>query len=98
MIVSFKEIGTADIFNGRSTKEARTTCPMTLWKVARRKLLQLNVAKVLDELRVPPGNRLESLKGSREGQHSIRINDQYRLGFVWTEKGPDRVEIVDYHT
>jgi proteic killer suppression protein len=88
MIISFKEVGVADIFNGKKTKAARTTCPMTLWKVARRKLFQLNVAKVLDDLRVPPGNRLESLKGSREGQHSIRINDQYRLGFVWTKDGP----------
>jgi proteic killer suppression protein len=98
MIISFKEVGVADIFNGKKTKAARTTCPMTLWKVARRKLFQLNVAKVLDDLRVPPGNRLESLKGSREGQHSIRINDQYRLGFVWTKDGPNQVEIVDYHS
>lgn len=65
--------------------------------VARRKLDQLNAAATLDFLRVPPGNRLEALKGDRAGQHSIRINDQFRLCFVWTAQGPEDVEIVDYH-
>ena len=64
---------------------------------ARRKLDQLNAAATLDFLRVPPGNRLEALKGSRKGQHSIRVNDQYRVCFVWTNEGPGGVEIVDYH-
>ncbi len=65
--------------------------------VARRKLRQLEIAGRLDDLRVPPGNRLEALRGDRQGQHSIRINDQYRVCFVWAESGPAEVEIVDYH-
>lgn len=65
--------------------------------VARRKLRQLEIAGRLDDLRVPPGNRLEALKGSRAGQHSIRINDQWRLCFRWTTSGAENVEIVDYH-
>lgn len=65
--------------------------------VARRKLLQLDIAGRLDDLRVPPGNRLEALKGDRRGQMSIRVNDQWRLCFRWTEAGPSDVEIVDYH-
>jgi toxin HigB-1 len=65
--------------------------------VARRKLDQLHAAATLAFLRVPPGNRLEALKGDRVGQHSIRVNDQYRLCFVWTAQGPKDVEIVDYH-
>lgn len=65
--------------------------------VARRKLRQLEVAGQLNDLRVPPGNRLEALKGNRVGQHSIRINDQFRLCFHWTNTGADDVEIVDYH-
>jgi len=62
-----------------------------------RKLAMLNRAEKLDDLRVPPGNRLERLKGDRAGQHSIRVNDQYRVCFVWTPEGPKDVEIVDYH-
>jgi proteic killer suppression protein len=65
--------------------------------LARRKLRQLEIAGRLDDLRVPPGNRLEALRGDRSGQHSIRINDQFRLCFIWTAAGPDAVEIVDYH-
>jgi proteic killer suppression protein len=65
--------------------------------VARRKLRQLEIAGRLNDLRVPPGNRLEALKGNRAGQHSIRINDQFRLCFRWTDTGADDVEIVDYH-
>jgi proteic killer suppression protein len=97
MIVSFKDTATQDIFNGENTKAARKTCPETLWKVAQRKLDQLDSVISLDELRVPPGNRLEALVGSRNGQYSIRINDQYRICFVWYEQGPEEVEIVDYH-
>jgi proteic killer suppression protein len=66
-------------------------------KVARRKLLQLAIAATLDDLRVPPGNRLELLRGDRQGQYSIRINDQWRICFTWSEAGPEAVEIVDYH-
>jgi toxin HigB-1 len=65
--------------------------------VARRKLRQLEVAGQLNDLRVPPGNRLEALKGDREGRYSIRINDQFRLCFRWTDTGAEDVEIVDYH-
>jgi proteic killer suppression protein len=97
VIVSFKDQGVEDIFNGINTKAARNTCPQTLWKMAARKLDQLDSVTTLDELRVPPGNRLEALSGNRKGQHSIRINDQYRICFVWLDKGPDRIEIIDYH-
>ena len=97
MIRSFQGAGTEDIFNGRSTKAARKKCPQSLWSMAVRKLDLLDSARSLAELRVPPGNRLETLGRDRMGQHSIRINDQYRIGFVWTETGPSEVEIVDYH-
>lgn len=66
-------------------------------RVARRKLLYLHAAKKLEDLRVPPGIRLEALRGNREGQHSIRINDQWRVCFVWHDNDAHRVEIVDYH-
>jgi proteic killer suppression protein len=97
MIQSFKSAGTEDIFNGRRTQAARRTCPQSLWKIAIRKLDQLDSVAALPELQIPPGNRLEALKGDRHGQHSIRINDQYRICFRWTEPGPAEVEIVDYH-
>jgi proteic killer suppression protein len=97
MIQSFKNAGTEDIFNGRRTQAARRTCPQSLWKIAIRKLDQLDSVTALPELQIPPGNRLEALKGDRQGQHSMRINDQYRICFRWTEPGPAEVEIVDYH-
>lgn len=97
MIVLFKGEGTEDIFNGERTKAARKTCPEFLWRIAVRKLDQLDSVRALGELRIPPGNQLEVLKGERKGQHSIRINKQYRICFAWTDAGPDEVEIVDYH-
>ncbi len=97
MIQSFQNAGTEDVFNGRNTKAARRICPPQLWKVAGRKMDLLDSARELTDLRIPPGNRLEMLRGDREGQYSIRINNQYRICFVWTESGPDSVEIVDYH-
>ena len=97
MIVSFRDIGTEDVFYGRSTRAARRICPSSVWNVASRKLDQLDSISALNELRIPPGNRLEALVGNRRGQHSIRINDQYRICFVWTEQGPEDVEITDYH-
>jgi proteic killer suppression protein len=97
MIHSFKNAGAEDIFNGKNTAVARRTCPQSLWKITARKLDQLDSVESLEDLRVPPGNRLELLSGDREGQQSIRINDQYRICFVWTVSGPDEVEIVDYH-
>lgn len=71
--------------------------PADVFKVAARKVAMLQAAHILDDLRVPPANRLEALKGDRTGQHSIRINDQWRICFVWTDKGPEDVEITDYH-
>lgn len=97
MIVSFTNQGTEDIFDGKRSKQASKICPASLWKVAVRKLDQLNQAEHLDDLRVPPGNRLEKMKGDRSGQHSIRINDQYRVCFSWTRNGPVQVEVTDYH-
>ena len=97
MIRSFRSRGTEDIFNGRETRAARQCLPQALWRVAIRKLEALDSAETLPDLRVPPGNRLEQLKGDRAGQHSIRINDQFRVCFRWTEAGPEDVEIVDYH-
>lgn len=97
MIRSFRSVGTEDIFNGRNTKAARRTCSKDLWRVAGRKLEQLDSTARLEDLRVPPGNRLEALSADRPGQYSIRINDQYRICFVWASDGPDSVEIMDYH-
>lgn len=97
MIRSFRDEGTEDVFRGVDSKAARKVCPTNLLGVARRKLDLLNAAVSRDSLRVPPGNRLEPLKGDRAGQHSVRINDQYRVCFVWTDDGPEQVEIVDYH-
>jgi toxin HigB-1 len=97
VIASFRDRGTKDLFDGRETKQARKSCPSDLVQVARRKLDQLNQAVVLGDLRAPPSNRLEKLKGEREGQYSIRINDQWRVCFRWTESGAEDVGIVDYH-
>lgn len=71
--------------------------PLNMQQVARRKLKQLDAARILDELKIPPGNRLEALKGNRKGQWSIRINDQWRICFVWNNGDADDVQIVDYH-
>jgi len=97
MIRTFADSGTEDIFNGKNSAAARRICPRSLWKVAYRKLDLLDSATEVNDLRIPPGNRLEALKGDRSEQHSIRINDQYRICFTWTDAGPDDVEIVDYH-
>jgi proteic killer suppression protein len=97
MIQTFADTGTEDIYNGKNTQAARRTCPPSLWALARRKLDLLDAAVALEDLRVPPGNRLEALKGDRAGQHSIRINDRYRICFVWLETDAHEVEIVDYH-
>jgi proteic killer suppression protein len=97
VIVSFADKGTEDIFNGDYSKAARQTCPQNLLSVASRKLDMLNQADVLTDLRVAPGNHLEALSGDRAQQHSMRINNQYRVCFTWTEQGPTDVEITDYH-
>ncbi len=95
MIQSFYDQATADLLRGKRTKANRRA--HAIWSVARRKVGMLDGAGRLDDLRIPPGNRLEPLKGSRLGQHSIRVYDQYRLCFVWTPQGPARVEFTDYH-
>jgi toxin HigB-1 len=97
MIKTFKNKGTENIFNGKNTKDARIICPQSLWKNASRKLDQLDSVRRLDDLKVPPDNTLEALKGDRQGEYSIRINNQYRICFIWSDNGPDQVEIIDYH-
>jgi proteic killer suppression protein len=97
VIQSFRNKGIEDIFNGKNSKDARKTCPQSLWKIVSRKLDQLDSVIHLNELRIPPNNKLESLTRDRKGQYSIRINDQYRICFIWSESGPDKVEITDYH-
>ena len=92
MTISFKCEYTEALSKGHRVRRF-----VNIAKVARRKLRQLEIANRLDDLRVPPGNRLESLKGSRSGQYSIRINDQWRVCFHWTNAGAENVEIVDYH-
>ena len=97
MLVSFSDTGTEDIFNGVNSRKARNCCPSNLWRVARRKLDQMNAAVVLSDLASPPGNQLEPKAGDREGQHCIWINRKYRICFVWTDAGPEDVEITEYH-
>jgi toxin HigB-1 len=96
VIGSFRGRATGDIFNGISSKEARRI-PQSIWKVARRKLDMLNAAHQLADLRIPPANRLDALKGNLSGRYSIRINDQFRILFRWSDGGPAEVEIMDYH-
>ncbi|MEI6621018.1 MAG: type II toxin-antitoxin system RelE/ParE family toxin [Actinomycetes bacterium] len=93
MIRSFRNSETERVW---IRKHVRRWSP-ELQRAARRKLVQLNSATTLTDLRVPPGNRLEALTGSRMGQHSIRINDQWRVCFIWADAGPEQAEIVDYH-
>jgi len=95
--ISFRDEGTEDLFDGRDTKQARKSCPADLVRVVRRKLDQLNQAVALGDLRAPPSTHLEKLKGEQEGQHSIRVKDQWRVCFRWTASGAEDVEIVDYH-
>ena len=96
VIQSIKGQLTQDVFDGKNSKEARRF-DQNLHAVARRKLDQLNAATRLDDLRIPPGNRLEVLSGNLKGLHSIRINDQWRIMFRWTPTGPEEVRIEDYH-
>ncbi len=97
MIVSFKDRATEDIFHGIGSRAARRACPQALWSIAARKLDQLDSVIRCEELKIPPGNRLERLTGDRAGEYSIRINQQYRICFKWGETGPYDVEITDYH-
>ncbi len=98
MAIEFRNQGTEDVFNGVDSKAARKVCPPELVDRAREKLFLLDDAEELQDLLVPPGNRLEALKADRKAQHSIRINDQFRVCFRWTERGAEDVEIVDYHS
>jgi toxin HigB-1 len=97
MIATFKDKASEDVFNGKSSRAARLACPQNIWRIARRKLDQLDSVSTLQELLVPLGNRLEALSGNRKGQFSIRINHQFCICFIWTDVGPDAVEITDYH-
>jgi toxin HigB-1 len=97
VIRSFADAATEDVFNGIDSRRARHACPPTLWTVVARKLTQLNRARDLRELAVPPGKRLEALKGARRGQDSVRINDQYRICFRWEDGYADDVEVTDCH-
>ena len=92
MILSFKCKDTQALFEGKMARRFRAFA-----SVAERKLAQLHSAQTLGFLRSPPGNSLEALRGDRKGQHSIRLNEQWRICFVWTKAGPTQVEIVDYH-
>ncbi len=93
MIRSFADTETEKLFR----RERVRKLPLDIQRTALRKLVQLDAVLTLDDLRVPPGNRLEALSGNRVGQHSIRINDQWRVCFAWTAGGAEAVEIVDYH-
>lgn len=93
MILSFRDKESQKVFERKLSRKL----PMDVRRIALRKLVMLNAAEGLQDLRIPPGNRLEALSGKRQGQHSIRINDQWRICFVWTEGGPAEVEIGDYH-
>lgn len=93
MIQSFKDETTKAVFEGKQPRRF----PATALGAARRKLFQLHAAARIEDMRIPPGNRLEALQGDRAGQWSVRINDQYRLCFTWGENGPENVELVDYH-
>jgi proteic killer suppression protein len=92
MIQSFSDKDTGELFHRESNRRFNAIA-----RVALRKLIQMNRARVLQDLAVPPGNRLESLKGNLAGYHSIRINDQWRIVFVWNELGPAELRICDYH-
>jgi proteic killer suppression protein len=97
VIKSFGDKGTEDIYDGMVSASATKRCPKGLWSIARRKLDLINRAMDLNDLSVPPGNRLEKLKGDRKGQLSIRINNRFRICFRWENGEAHEVEIADYH-
>lgn len=97
MIWSFGDEGTRDIFTGVNSKQARKKLDPSLHHIAYRKLYMIDVAHNLDDLKVPPSNHLEVLKGKLRDYYSIRINTQYRIIFAWGPRGAERVEILDYH-
>jgi proteic killer suppression protein len=93
VIISFLDIDTEKVWDRISSRKFSPD----LQRMAQRRMVLLDAAEVLEDLRIPPGNRLEALKGDRAGQHSIRVNNQWRICFVWTKHGPEKVELVDYH-
>ncbi|MBA3722547.1 MAG: type II toxin-antitoxin system RelE/ParE family toxin [Parachlamydiaceae bacterium] len=97
MIQSFADDATSDIFNGINSKRARKKIDPVLLTIVHRKFDMLDAAANLNDLKIPPANRLEALKGNLKGKYSIRINDQYRVIFSWGIQGPEQVEIIDYH-
>jgi proteic killer suppression protein len=97
MIKSFADDGTHDIFRALDTRAARLACPRILWPAARRRLDRLDEALQVTDLLKPPGNRLEKLKGDHLGYHSIRVNDQYRIRFWFSDGNATEVQILDYH-
>lgn len=97
MIRTFRNHGTEDLFHGVDSKAARKVCPTDLVGAAQRKLDMVNAAEDLADLREPPNNKLKKLAKDRAGQHAIRINDQFRVCFIWTEAGAEQVEVTDYH-
>lgn len=97
LIISFKDQGSEDIYHGRRTQRSRKKLPESLRQIAIRKLDMMNAAYKIEDLKVPPGNRLETLRGKYHGFYSIRINNQYRIIFKWTARGAEVVEIIDYH-
>lgn len=96
MIVSFGDPATEALYHGVADRRTRRF-PRDIVKTSLRKLDMLAAAVTLDDLRVPPGNRLEALKGDLRGEHSIRVNDQWRIVFRWTPQGPAQVRLIDYH-
>ena len=97
MIRSFADQGTEDVYHGKTSPKARKALPRTLLTIACRKLDMLDAAQTIVDMRIPPGNHLEALIGKLKGFHSIRINNQYRIIFKWSELGPEQVKIADYH-
>lgn len=96
MIINFADKTTEDIYNGVDSKPARKI-PMVIWSIAQRKLDMIDAAAEIKDLKIPPANRLEKLKGSLDGNFSIRINDQYRIIFKWINSAAENVKITDYH-
>jgi proteic killer suppression protein len=96
VIVSFGDSATEALYHGSADRRTRRL-PPDIVKASLRKLDMLDAAMVLEDLRVPPGNRLEALRGELKGQHSIRVNDQWRIVFRWTPQGPAEVRLIDYH-
>ena len=96
MIKSFRGQGTEDVFDGKNSRQARSCCPQSLWSIAQRKLDQISRVREIGELAIPPANRLDRLRGDRKDQYSIRINQQFRICFIWEDGHAYEVEIVDY--